>query len=463
MAGTPTAARLQDDVRALLRARRWHPLRRLLADLHPADVAELAEGLDEEEAEVILRLLGRRHSAVFEYLPPETQRRVLRRVSPEQLSAIVAAMSPDDRTHMLNALPPDVARALLGRLPPSEVKRALALLSYPEDTAGRYMTPEFVALAPEMTAGQALQHIRRTGRGKETLNVVYIVDSAGRLLADVHLGALVTADPETPVTDIPDPGVVSLLDTTPREDVVRLFERYDRVALPVTDEAGRILGIITVDDVLDVAEEEATEDIHKLGGMEALDLPYLQSGFWSMVRKRGGWLSVLFLGEMLTATAMARYEAEIARAVVLAVFVPLIISSGGNSGSQAASLVIRSLALRELKLRHWSRVFGREIVAGAALGTLLGALGFARVVAWQRLHLTDYGPHYLLLAATVWISLVGVVTFGSLTGSMLPFLLRRLGFDPATSSAPFVATLVDVTGLVIYFTVAALLLRGALL
>jgi magnesium transporter len=463
VADTSPAVSLRDDVRALLRARRWHPLRRLLAELHPADVAELAEALPEEEAEVALRLLGRRQSAVFEYLSPETQRRLLRRVSPEQLSAIVAAMSPDDRTHMLNAMPADVARALLGRLPPSELKRSLALLSYPEDTAGRYMTPDFAAISPEMNAGEALQSIRRTGRSKETLNIVYIVDARGRLVEDVRLGALVMADPSTPVTDIPDPGVVSLLDTTPREDVVRLFEKYDRVALPVTDEVGRILGIITVDDVLDVAEEEATEDIHKLGGMEALDLPYLQSGFWSMVRKRGGWLSALFLGEMLTATAMSRYEAEIARAVVLAVFVPLIISSGGNSGSQAASLIIRALALRELTLRHWTRVFGREVVAGVALGSILGAIGFVRIVTWQRLHITDYGPHYLLVAGTVCISLVGVVTFGSLAGSMLPFLLRRLGFDPATSSAPFVATLVDVTGLVIYFTVAALMLRGALL
>ena len=452
-----------DDARELLRARRWHALRRLLAALHPADVAELAVGLEEAEAEVLLRLLGRRRSSVFAYLPPETQARLLRRVSPEQLSAIVAAMSPDDRTHMLDALPPDVSRLLLGRLPPSEHKRALALLSYPEDTAGRYMTPAFATIAPQMSAGEALQHIRRTGRGKETLHVVYIVDDEGRLVEDVALGALVMADPDTRVTDIPDPGVVSLLDTTPREDVVHLFEKYDRVALPVTDEARHILGIITVDDVLDVAEAEATEDIHKLGGMEALDRPYLEAGFWSMVRKRGGWLSALFLGEMLTATAMSRYEVEIARAVVLAVFVPLIISSGGNSGSQAASLIIRALALRELTLGHWWKVFGREVVAGVALGAALGGIGFVRIVTWQRLHITDYGPHYVLLAATVWISLVGVVTFGTLAGSMLPFLLRRLGFDPATSSAPFVATLVDVTGLVIYFTVAALVLHGALL
>jgi magnesium transporter len=235
------------------------------------------------------------------------------------------------------------------------------------------------------------------------------------------------------------------------------------MALPVTDSVGHMLGVITVDDVLDVAEQEATEDIQKLGGMEALDAPYLNVDVWSMIRKRAGWLSALFLGEMLTATAMSYFEGEIAHAVVLALFVPLIISSGGNSGSQATSLIIRSLALRELRLRDWFRVFRRELISGLFLGSLLGFIGFFRIVMWERLHLTEYGVHYMLVAVTVWLSLIGVVTFGTLAGSMLPFVLRRLGFDPATSSAPFVATLVDVTGLCIYFTVALLILRGTLL
>jgi magnesium transporter len=273
----------------------------------------------------------------------------------------------------------------------------------------------------------------------------------------------VLADPATKISDINDPPLVSVRATDDREDVLKIFEKYDRVALPVTDTEGNMLGIITVDDVLDVAEQEATEDMQKLGGNEALDAPYLSVGVWSLVRKRGGWLSALFLGEMLTATAMSFFEGEIAKAVVLALFVPLVISSGGNSGSQAASLIIRSLALRELRLRDWFRVFRREVISGVALGTLLGSIGFLRIVLWQHLHLTNYGPHYLLVASTVWISLIGVVMFGTLAGSMLPFLLRRLGFDPATSSAPFVATLVDVTGLVIYFTVAYMIMRGTLL
>jgi magnesium transporter len=271
------------------------------------------------------------------------------------------------------------------------------------------------------------------------------------------------ADSNAVVTSITDPVLVSVLATDDRERALALFQKYDRVALPVTDSLGNMLGIVTADDMLDVAESEATEDIQKLGGSEALDAPYTQVSLWSMIRKRGGWLSALFLGEMLTATAMSFFEKEIAQAVVLALFVPLIISSGGNSGSQASSLVIRSLALRELKIRDWFRVLRREFISGLALGTLLGVIGFFRIVLWQNLHLTNYGEHYLLLALTVWASLIGVVMFGTLAGSMLPFILRRLGFDPAASSAPFVATLVDVTGLCIYFTVALLILHGTLL
>jgi magnesium transporter len=376
---------------------------------------------------------------------------------------LVESMRPDDRTRLLEELPAEVTRKLLESLPHNAMVRARGLLGYPEDSAGRYMTPEYVSLHPQMTAADALQHIRQTGRGKETLNVLYIVDEHGRLLEDLRLGSLVLADPATKITDINDPPLVCVRATDDREEVLKTFEKYDRIALPVTDAEGNMLGIITVDDVLDVAEQEATEDIQKLGGNEALDAPYLHVGVWSLVRKRGGWLSVLFLGEMLTATAMGFFEGEIAKAVVLALFVPLVISSGGNSGSQAASLIIRSLALRELTLGDWFRVFRRELLSGVVLGSMLGSIGFLRIVLWQHLHFTSYGQHYLLVASTVWLSLIGVVLFGTLAGSMLPFLLRKLGFDPATSSAPFVATLVDVTGLVIYFTVAYLIMRGTLL
>lgn len=452
-----------DHFKTLLNSRAWHELRRMLAEQHPADLAELIGQLTDEEEAILFRLLGNRKGQVFAYLGPEHQRRILQNVEPELLARIVQHMSPDDRTRMLESFPPLVAHALLGRLPPSEVKHSLVLLGYPENTAGRYMTPNYVALRPEMTAGDALAHIRQVGREKETLDVLYIVDREGKLVEDVRLGALVLAEPDTQVTEVVDPGVTSLLDTTPREDVLRAFEKYDRVALPVTDKDRHMLGIITVDDVLDVAEAEATKDIHMMGGVEALDAPYAQVPFWSMVQKRAGWLSVLFVGELLTATAMGHYEAEIARAVILTLFIPLIISSGGNSGSQAASLIIRALAVKELGLGDWFKVFRRELLSGLTLGTALGALGFARVVLWQGLHIGDFGPHYLSIGLTVWLSLIGVVCFGTLVGSMLPFLLQRLRFDPATSSAPFVATLVDVTGLIIYFQVAATLLQGRLL
>jgi magnesium transporter len=461
---TITGAQARADVARLVHERRLDELRDVLTRMHPADVADIIIDLPSEDEGIVFRLLPREQAArTFAYLPRRHQRGLIESLSREQLRAILAGIAPDDRTRLFDVMPAEVTRRLLDSLPPEELKTIRDLLGYPPGTAGRYMTPNYASIRPEMTAREALEHIRRTGQGKETLNVVYIVNEDGTLVEDVRLGALVLADPETRVTDIKDPSLVAIPATAPVSEVLRLFQKYDRSALPVVDADGKMLGIITVDDVLDVAETQATREIQKLGGVEALDAPYTDVGFWSMVKKRGTWLSALFLGEMLTATAMGYYEREIARAVVLALFVPLIISSGGNSGSQAASLIIRALALRELRLGDWWRVFGREISAGVALGTLLGAIGFLRIVLWQHLHWKDYGPHYLLVAATVWTSLVGVVCFGTLAGSMLPFLLRRLGFDPAASSAPFVATLVDVTGLVIYFTIGSVILRGTLL
>ncbi len=461
--GKEKKEKVQIKLHENLSNRRFYTLAQLLKDCHPADVAELIEEVGAEEQGIMLRLGGKRRTEFFSYLSDATQRELLRAISPEQLTRLVAEMRPDDRTRLLEDLPVGVSHALLGRLPSSDVKTSLALLGYPEDTAGRRMTPDYAAISPGMTVAEALEEIRRTGRGKETLNVVYIVDDSGKLVEDVRLGSLVLADPEVNVMDLPDPGLVSLLDTTPVEEVLQAFEKYDRVALPVVDEEGRMLGILTIDDVLDVASEESTEDIQKMGGMEALDMPYAETSFWSMVQKRGGWLAALFLGEMLTATAMGHFEQEIARAVVLALFVPLIISSGGNSGSQAASLIIRALALRELELKDWWQVCRREILSGLTLGLGLGLIGIFRILLWQYAGFYNYGEHFVLVAVAVGLSLTGVVLFGTLTGSMLPFVMRRLGFDPAASSAPFVATLVDVTGLVIYFQVASYILRGTLL
>ena len=371
-------------------------------------------------------------------------------------------MAPDDRTALLDELPATVTQQLLQLLTPEERSVAVKLLGYPEGSIGRLLTPDYVRVRPDWTMAYVLDHIRRYGHDSETLSIVYVIDERGRLIGEIPIRKILLLPPDTRVAEVMDQRVVALKATDSQESAVPLFQQEDRVALPVTDSHGTLIGIVTVDDVLDVAQTAATRTLQRFGGLEALDEPYLEMPFLSMVRRRAGWLVVLFLGEMLTATAMAFFEKEIQRAVVLALFVPLIISSGGNSGSQAATLVIRALALGEVTLRQWWRVMHREVWSGLALGSILGAIGFLRIAVWSQF--TDlYGPHWLLVAITVGIALVGIVLWGTLAGSMLPFVLRRLGFDPAASSAPFVATLVDVTGLVIYFSVAALILRGTLL
>jgi len=371
-------------------------------------------------------------------------------------------MTPDDRTALLQELPGAICRELIDLLTLEERRTANQLLGYPEGSVGRRMTPDYVRIEERWTVGQVMEHLRRIGNDSETLNILYITDAEGKLLDDVRLRQLVLAPTEKRVAELMDRHFVALQATEDQEEAVNAFQRYDRVALPVVDRQGILLGIVTVDDVLEVAAREATEDIHKLGGLEALDAPYFETGLLRLVRKRALWLSALFLGEMLTATAMGHFEAEIAHAVVLALFIPLVISSGGNSGSQAATLIIRALALGEVRLRDWWRVMHREIVSGFLLGAILGAIGFLRIVIAAQFT-SIYGPHWLRVAVTVAAALIGVVLWGTLAGSMLPFLLKRLGRDPAVSSAPFVATLVDVTGLVIYFSVALLILRGTLL
>lgn len=460
---------LRPDYEELIARRDWESLRVAFDEVDPVDIAEALEELPAEDAGLIFRILPRDVAGtVFEYLPVEYQTEIVQTLGSEQLTSVLNEMAPDDRTRLFEELPAEVTRRALEQLKPEELKVARALLGYPEDSAGRFMTPEYLALKPGMTAREALDYVRTHGRGRETLNILYIVDEKGLLLDDVRLADLVMAEPETRVGDIPERNLVALPATADREQIIAVFEKYDRVALPVTDSRGALVGIITADDVLDVAEEEATEDMQKMGGTEALDAPYMEVGAVEMVRKRGGWLAVLLVGEMLTTTAMGYFEDAIERAVVLALFVPLIISSGGNSGSQATSLIIRALAVRELETRDWWRVLGRELRSGAALGVLLGAIGLSRILLWEWLHHhgvihQTYGEHYLLVGLTVMCSLMGVVLFGSVIGAMLPFILRRFGFDPATASAPFVATLVDVTGIVIYFTAASFFLRGTLL
>ncbi len=453
---------LRPEYEELIRSKDWESLRDVLSDLHPADAAELLEDMPVEDSGLLFRLLPRDKAAdAFEYLPVERQTLLVQALGTENLVNVLNEMAPDDRTRLFEELPAEVVKRALTSLNPEELKVARQLLGYPEKSAGRFMTPEYVAVRPAMTAREALTHVRANAKSAETLNILYITDEKGRLIQDLRLVALVLADPEQKVGELPGQ-LVSIPATAPSDEVVAAFEKYDRVALPVTDSSGALVGIITVDDVLDVQEEEGTEDIQRMGGMEALDAPYLEIGILGMLKKRGGWLAVLFLGEMLTASAMGFFEHQIQRAVVLALFIPLIISSGGNSGSQATSLIIRALAVRELTLRDWFRVLKREVLSGLALGVLLGAIGFMRIYLWPGSE-KEYGEQYMLIGLTVSVALVGVVLFGTICGSMLPFLLRRLGLDPATASAPFVATLVDVTGLVIYFSVASALLADTLL
>ncbi len=386
----------------------------------------------------------------------------------EQVVGILNEMSPDDRTALLEELPGAAARQLIQLLTPEERRVAQALLGYPEDSVGRLMTPDFIAVHADWTIKEVLDYVRENGRDSETLNVIYVVDERGKLLDDLRIREILLQPLASRVSELMDENFVALRVADPQEAAVNVFRKYDRTALPVADSNGVLVGMVTIDDMLDVAQEEATEDIQKFGGMEALEDPYMRVPLLTMVGKRAPWLVVLLIGEMLTATAMAFYETEIAKAVVLAVFLPMIISSGGNSGSQASTLIIRAMALGEVTLSDWWLVMRRELSAGALLGTFLGLIGFARVALWsiigeRYLHRQVYGEHWALVAATVGITLVGVVLWGSVSGSMLPFALRRAGLDPATSSAPFVATLVDVTGVILYFSIALLILRGSML
>ena len=400
---------------------------------------------------------------VFLGLPARDQADLLRALVPRERQIWLRQLAPDDAADLLQAVPEEEREAFLALFEENARKEVSALLAYAEDDAGGLMSPRFVRVRPEMTVDEAISYLRKQARERvETIYTIYVLDAQQRLLGVVSFRDLFAAQPGTRVQDVMTTEVVSVPEDLDQESVSNVIAEHDLPALPVVDAQGRMKGIVTVDDIVDVVREEATEDIQKIGGSEALDAPYLQVSLARMVRKRAGWLSALFMGELLTASAMGHFEDRIARAVVLALFIPLIISSGGNSGSQASTLVIRAMAVGELRLRDWWRVLSRELGAGLLLGLILGAIGMTRIVLWPR-RATLYGPHYLLVSLTVALSLVGIVLWGAVAGSMLPFALRRLGFDPASASAPFVATLVDVTGLVIYFSVASVVLHGTLL
>jgi magnesium transporter len=411
----------------------------------------------------------------FRVLPRDEAEELLAGISDADRHELMLALRPSDRRYWIRTMPPDDVADLIQAAPAEQRDELLelldersrhevnALLAYAEDEAGGLMNPRYARVRPDVTIDEAISYLRKLARASlGTFSYAYVLDEQQKLLGVVSLRELFANAGDRKVRDVMQTDLVTLQENVDQETVSRVFAETDLVAIPVVDAEGRMKGVVTVDDVVDVVQEEATEDIQKFGGMQALEAPYLSTGFLDMVKKRGFWLAALFLGEMLTASAMHRFEDNLARAVVLAVFVPLIISSGGNSGSQASTLVIRAMALGEVQLRDVLRVLRRELAAGAVMGAVLGAIGFLRVVGWQQIWPT-YGDGYVRLALTVAISLLCVVVLGTVTGSLLPFLLRRVGLDPASASAPFVATIVDVTGIVIYFSVASAILHGALL
>ncbi|MFT0890803.1 magnesium transporter [Pseudochelatococcus sp. G4_1912] len=393
-------------------------------------------------------------SSVIEALPIDRAVILLEGMSADRATDVLAQIEEPRREALQNALSPDTRRSLQ------------QLLSYPEGTAGSLMTTEFVSVPADWTARQTLDHIRTVEASRETVYAIFVLDPVTRkLVQTIRLAQLISADPDANILSLTRgrPAPITTGPMTDREIVARQISRYDLLAIPVIDSTGHMLGIVTVDDAIDAILAETTEDAQKMGGMEALHEPYMQIGFGKMIQKRAGWLGILFLSEMLTASAMQHFADELEQAIVLALFIPLVMSSGGNSGSQATSLIIRALAMQEVRLRDWFRVAVRELPTGITLGAILGIIGIVRIALWQWLGLFDYGEHWILVALAIGTSLVGIVTFGSLTGSMLPFILKRVGFDPASASAPFVATLVDVTGIVIYFSIAYMFLRGTLL
>jgi magnesium transporter len=450
-------------IQELLAAHDGLALETALNTLLPDELVALISDAEASDRVTIFNLLSPKLAAdTFEFLDLAEQEEVLKALPNYKVAAILNEISPDDRTKFLEELPSEAVKELLKLLSPEERTVTLSLLGYPEHSVGRLMTPDYIAVKRHWTVDKVLRYIRKYGKYTETVNIVYIIDDKGKLIDDIRLREFLFVSPEIVVSELMDNKFIALSVNDDEESAILEFRKNDRVALPVTDAEGILLGIVTIDDVLTLAQEEDTEDIQKMGGTEALEEPYIDTPLMMLVRKRAIWLIVLFIGEMLTATAMAFFQDEIEKAVVLALFVPLIISSGGNSGSQAATLIIRAMALGEITLKDWWRVLRRELQSGLMLGAILGLIGFIRIAVWFSIS-GAYGPHWFPLGLTVGFSLVGVVLWGTISGSMLPIFLKKMGFDPAVSSAPFVATLVDVTGLLIYFSWAFILLKGTLL
>jgi magnesium transporter len=434
-----------------------------LNKLTPRDIVDFTNKYTNWAGKLFQHIDIKNAARAFKFLRKKKQEIIIKSLPDEKAAELLNALRPDDRTAFLSLLPGNAVKELLTVLSPETRAETLELLGYPEGSVGRLMTPDYMDIKKNTTVKEVLGTIRQRGQATETLNFLFVIDDTGVLIDDINIKEFLIVDPDTSIEKMMDNQFISLRANDSQKEVISIFRNNSRFALPVINDGGVLLGIVTLDDVLRLAEKEGTREIQKIGGSEALDEPYTTISFANLVRKRAGWLVILFLGEMLTATAMGYFEGEISKATVLALFIPLIISSGGNSGSQASSIIIRSMALSEIGFRDWFYVMRKEIMSGLFLGTILGVVGFLRIFLWQSFHLYNYGEHWPLVALTVAFALIGVVMWGTLSGSMLPIILKKLGADPAASSAPFVATLVDVTGLIIYFSVAFLFIKGTLL
>ena len=455
---------LKPEFDELIKNKDWVALKDILNDVPAVDVAELMGELENEIAIVIFRLLKKQKAAdVFTYLSTAKGVELLEVFTAQQLSEVMSNLEPDERVALMEELPGHLTQRVMNSMKAEDRKQVQKLLGYPDESVGRLMTPRYVKVCKNWTIRDSLEHIRKFGHSAETVNVIYVADDHEHLIDDLRLNQLILADPDATIESLMDESFEALSAFDDQEDAVKMLSKCDRVAMPVVDSDGILVGIVTVDDVIDVAEEETTEDMQLMAGMDALDDYYSQTSIYEMVRKRIGWLVVLFFGQMLTATAMGAYESVIASAVFLSLFIPMIISSGGNSGSQAATLIIRALATDDIKMTDWKSIFSRELLSGLLLGSMIGFLGFFVILTYGYTTGEPMSTELILSALVVSLSLVGVVLFGNLSGSMLPFLLSRLGLDPAVTSAPFVSTLVDVTGIVIYFSIAVALLKGVVL
>lgn len=453
---------LQDEFEEIIASGDEMRIHEFLDEQNISDVADLIYENEDQEAYILSRLSIHRAASLFKILEHPTQEKIIQELAPSKTAELLNELPPDDRTSFLEDLPNEVVRELLKTLNAEERIITLSLLGYPENSVGRLMTPDYVYVHENNTVQEVLNIIRRVGKNSETIDVIYVINDKGELLDDIRIREFILSDANTKVSELMDGRVISLNVNDDQEVAYEVFKMNNRVALPVTSETNKLLGIVTIDDVLWVASEEFTEDIQRIGGTEALEQPYLEMPLFELYKKRIIWLFILFIGGLMTISAMHFFEDTIAKVTMLASFIPIIIASGGNTGSQAATLIIQAMALGEITLKDWWRIIQREIISGLLLGFTLAVLGIAIIFTWH-LFSDVFGEYYLSIAFTIGLSIMGVVLWGTLIGSMLPLILKRLGADPAASSTPFVATLVDVTGLIIYFSVAVIVLSGKLL